>query len=131
MAFVNKLNAMMGAAKVPIAYEIRNSVDDNYIFEDKGEKPMHQMPLTGGENFKRENKLVYNMLKAAGVKSDAWTWIQDHDRTANGRKAWQALVKHYDRTGELNKQVERAKEEISCLHYKDEKVVCLSATQQN
>jgi hypothetical protein len=56
---------------------------------------MHQMPLTGGENFKRENKLVYNMLKAAGVKSDAWTWIQDHDRTANGAKLgrhWSSIM---------------------------------------
>ena len=62
------------------------------------------------------------MLKAACVKSDAWTWIQDYDKTSNGRKAWQALVAHYDGVGELNKRVERAKEEISRLHYKDEKV---------
>ncbi|KAI2498915.1 hypothetical protein MHU86_15543 [Fragilaria crotonensis] len=62
------------------------------------------------------------MLKAACIKSDAWTWIQDCDRTANGRKAWLALVEHYDGSGELNKRVERAKEEIARLHYKDEKV---------
>jgi hypothetical protein len=33
-----------------------------------------------------------------------------------------ALVTHYDGTGELNKRVKKAKEEISRLHYKDEKV---------
>ena len=33
-----------------------------------------------------------------------------------------ALVAHYDGTGELNKHVEKAKEEISGLHYKDKKV---------
>ncbi len=33
-----------------------------------------------------------------------------------------ALVAHYDGTGELNKRVKEAKEEISCLHYKDKKV---------
>ena len=32
------------------------------------------------------------------------------------------LVGHYDGTGELNKRVDRAKEEISRLHYKDKKV---------
>lgn len=38
------------------------------------------MPLVVGENFKQDNKLVYcTMLKAAYVKSDARTWIQDHD----------------------------------------------------
>jgi hypothetical protein len=81
---------------------------------------MYQMPLSG-ENFKRDNKLVYNMLKLACIKTDAWTWIQDHDNSSNGRKAWLALVGHYDGTGELNKRLERAKEEISRLHYKDEK----------
>ena len=33
-----------------------------------------------------------------------------------------ALVAHYDGTSELNKRVEKAKEEVSCLHYKDKKV---------
>lgn len=81
----------MGAAKVPIAYEIRNSVDDNYIFEDKGEKPMHQMPLTGGENFKRENKLVYNMLKAAGVKKKPGPGF----RTMTGLRMGAKLGRHW------------------------------------
>ena len=62
------------------------------------------------------------MLKAACIKSDAWTWIQDCDRTANRRKTWLALMAHYDGSGELNKHVERAKEERAWLHYKDEKV---------
>jgi hypothetical protein len=40
--------------------------------EDDEEVRMYQMPLTG-ENFKRDNKLVYAMLKSACVKTDAWT----------------------------------------------------------
>ena len=31
------------------------------------------------------------------------------------------MVAHYDGSGELNKRMERAKEEIGRLHYKDEK----------
>jgi hypothetical protein len=121
IAFVNKLSATMGAAKVPVVYVIRDVVDDDYEFEDDEERRIHQMPLAG-ENFKRDNRLVYGMLKASCVKSDAWAWIQDHDKSADGRKAWRSLVSHYDGTGELSKRVERAKEEISRLHYKDEKV---------
>jgi hypothetical protein len=62
-----------------------------------------QMPLTG-ENYKRrDNKLVYDILNAACIKSDAaWTWIQDHARMSNGRKAQQSIVNHYDGTGELS-----------------------------
>lgn len=122
IAFVNKLSATLGAAKVPIDYVVRPDIDEHdELFLDDDEERRYQMPLTG-ENFRRDNKLVYTMLKAACIKSDAWTWIQDYDRTANGRKAWLALVTHYDGSGELNKRVERAKEEIARLHYKDEKV---------
>ena len=121
IGFLNKLGATMGAAKVTIDYVVRKDVADDYVFEDEDEERKYQMPLDG-ENFKRDNKLVYSMLKAACVKSDAWTWIQDQDRSANGRAAWNALVSHYDGSGELNKRLERAKEEISRLHYRNESV---------
>jgi hypothetical protein len=121
IAFMNKLNATMRAAKVPLAYVVCPEIEARiYVFEDEQEERMYQMPLSG-ENFKRDNKLVYNMLKSACIKTDTWTWIQDHDKSSNGRKAWLALVGHsYDGTGELNKRLEHAKEEISRLHYKDE-----------
>jgi hypothetical protein len=79
------------------------------------------MPLEG-KNFKLNNKLVFQILKLACIMSHAWTWIQSFDRTANGRKGWLVLVAHYDGTGELNKHVEKAKGEISRLHFKNEKV---------
>jgi hypothetical protein len=122
IAFLNKLNATMGAAKVPVDYIVRPDWDDHdELFLDDNETRRYQMLLTG-ENFKRDNKLVYQMLKLVCIKSDAWTWIQSLDRAADGRKAWLALLGHYNGTGELNKRVERAKEELSRLHYKDEKV---------
>ncbi|KAI2506813.1 hypothetical protein MHU86_7598 [Fragilaria crotonensis] len=39
------------------------------------------------------------------------------------RLGLQALIAHHDGTGELNKRVKRAKEEIARLHYKDERRV--------
>jgi hypothetical protein len=98
----------MGAAKVPVDYIVRPDWDDHdeKILDDD-ETRRYRMPLTG-ENFKRDNKLVYQMLKLACIKSDAWTLIQSFDRAADGRKAWLALVGHYDGTGELTKRVERA-----------------------
>ena len=122
IGFVNKLSAILGAAKVPIDYIVRPEWDDHdEMFLDDDEVRCFQMPLEG-QNFKRDNKLVFQILKSACIKFDSWTWIQSCNRTADDRKAWLALVAHYDGTGELNKQVEKAKEEISRLHYKDEKV---------
>jgi hypothetical protein len=59
----------------------------------------NQMPQEG-ENFKRDNKLVFQILELACIKSNGWTWIQSFDDTANGRKVWLALVVHHDGTGE-------------------------------
>jgi hypothetical protein len=126
----------MGAAKVPIDYIVRFELDkDNELFLDDDKTRCYQMPLEG-ENFKRDNKLVFKVLNSVCIKSDAWTWIQSFDLTANSRKARLALVAHYDGTGELlNKRVEKAKEEISCLHYKDEKVFpfekCVTKLHEN
>jgi hypothetical protein len=95
--------------------------DDDELFLTDDEKRRYEMPLQG-ENFKHDNKLVFQMLKSACIKSDAWAWIRSFDRAADGRKAWLALVEHYDGSGELSKRVERAKAELERLHYMDEKV---------
>ena len=123
IAFANKLNATLGAAKVPIDYVIRPEREDSddELFYDDDETRRYQMPLEG-QNFKHDNRLVYKMLKAACVDTDAWAWIQKNDPSADGRKAWLALIAHYDGYGELNKRVQRAKMELVKLHYKDEKV---------
>ena len=40
IAFVNKLSATMGAAKVPIAYVIRDDVEDDHVFVDDEQERM-------------------------------------------------------------------------------------------
>ena len=79
------------------------------------------MPLEG-QNFKHNNKLVYKLLKAACVDTNAWAWIQKNNPSADGRKGRLAHVAHYDGYGKLNKRVQRAKMELLKLHYKDKKV---------
>ena len=112
-AFANKLNATLGAAGVPIHYIICPEVEDsdNNLFWEDDERRCYQMPL-GGQNFKHNNKLVYKLLKAACVDTNAWAWIQKNDPFADGRKAWLALVAHYDGFGDLNKRVQQAKMEL-------------------
>ena len=112
----------MGAAKVPLDYIIRPDPEDDSdeLFWDEEETRRYQMPLEG-QNFKHDTKLVYKMLKAACVGTDAWAWIQQHDSSADGRRAWLTLIVHYDGYGELYKHVQRAKMELLKLHYKEEK----------
>jgi hypothetical protein len=87
IGFVNKLSAIMGAAKVPVNYIARPELDkDDELFLDDDKSRRYQMPLLVGENFKRNNKLVFQVLKSACIKSDALTWSQSLDWTGNGRK---------------------------------------------
>ena len=112
----------MGAAQqVPIDYIIREEdPGTEELFFTEEEERRYQMPLKG-QNFKHDNKLLYKMLKAACVDTKAWPWLMKHGPKADGRKAWLALVAHYNGYGELNKRTMRAKEELLKLHYKDEK----------
>jgi hypothetical protein len=122
IAFANKLNATLGAAGGPMDYIIRPEVEDsdNELFWKDNEVRRYQIPLER-QNFKHDNKLVYKLIKAASVDTDAWAWIQRNAPSADGRKAWLALVVHYDGYGKLNKRVQRAKMELLRLHYKDKK----------
>ena len=67
----------MGAANVPIDNVVRSDVDDEAeLFFDEEEERRYQMPLEG-QNFKRNNKLVYKLLKAAACHDTnaCWPWI--------------------------------------------------------
>ena len=77
-----------------------HDIDEAELFLEVEEIRVFQIPLKGPA-YKADNKLVYSMLKAACIETDAWAWIQGHDATYDGRKAWLALVGHYNGTAEL------------------------------
>ena len=90
IAFTNKLNGALSAAQVPtINYIIRDEdPSSKELFFTEEEERRYQMPrLVEGQNFKHDNNLVYKMLKAACVNTDAWAWLMKHDPKADGRKA--------------------------------------------
>lgn len=71
IAFVDKLNTTVGAAKVTVNYIEYPSWDDHdkLVFLDDDKMRHYQMLLTG-ENFKCDNKLVDQMLKSACEKKN-------------------------------------------------------------
>jgi hypothetical protein len=73
IAFANKLNATLGAAGVPIDYIKCPEIEDvdNKPFWNDDKTRRYQMPLEG-QSFKHDNKLAYELLKAACVDIDAW-----------------------------------------------------------
>jgi hypothetical protein len=64
----------MGATKVLIDCIVCPERDNTHkLFLDNDKMRRFQMPFQG-ENFKRDNKLVFQILKSACIRSDAWTW---------------------------------------------------------
>jgi hypothetical protein len=126
------LNATLGGAGIPIEYIIRTDVEgsDGELFWEDDKRRRYQMPLEG-QNFKHDNKLIYKLLKAACDNTNAWAWIQNNYPSADGRKAWFALIAHYDGYGKLNKRVQRAILELLKLHYKTRRSFPLKSTSQN
>ena len=91
----------------------------------------YQVPLEG-QNFKHDNKLVYKLLKAACVgTTNAWVWIQKNDPSADGRKAWLALVAHYDSYGKLNNRVQEPKWSCQGFIIKTKRTVSSKSTSQD
>ncbi len=67
IVFVNKHSAIMGAVKVLIDYIVCPIWDDtDELFLDDNEMRLFQMPLEG-ENFKCDNKLVFQIMKSARI----------------------------------------------------------------
>jgi hypothetical protein len=63
----------LGAAGVPIDYIKCPEIEDvdNKPFWNDDKTRRYQMPLEG-QSFKHDNKLAYELLKAACVDIDAW-----------------------------------------------------------
>jgi len=118
-AFENKLESTYGVGNMPLAYIIRPRVGRDHVFHSKADRNKYMLSLNG-PTFDRNNKMVYAAIKAACLNTEAWAWIEDADEEQDGRLAWKRLIEHYNGTAELSKRVERAKEELRQLFYKNE-----------
>ena len=91
IAFTNKLSATTGVSGSAVNYVIQPDIEDaDELFMEDDEVRLYQIPLKGPAYKQQVNRLVYSMLKAACVETDAcWAWIQGHDTTYDkGRPGW-------------------------------------------
>ena len=81
------------------------------VFVDEFEERIFQMTITGPD-FNSDNRTVYRNLKDFLVSAAVYAWIERHDKTENGRKAFKAWVDHYNGTGDLSKRTALAKSKL-------------------
>lgn len=70
-----------------------------------------------GNQFNRDSKHIYNILKQFTNGTDAATWMKG---TRCGRAAMQALQKHYNGVAEGERRMEAARGDLNRLFYKNE-----------
>ena len=118
---LNYFGSIRGASSKPISYIARKAVPPA-AFPDERTHEMYQMPLAG-EAFTADNTRAFRELKALTIGTEAWSWIQVHDTTQNGREACVALMDHYDGAGEVTKRYNWAVSEVKDTHYKGNETI--------
>lgn len=62
--------------------------------------------------------MMYRLLRDLLAGTTGFAWIQDFDRSQNGRSAWLALIEHYNNRAQKEKRKSTALATICLLHYK-------------
>ena len=85
------------------------------------ERALYQFPLNG-RHFIDDNNTVYRLLCDLLIRTPSYVWVEQYDRSQNGRDAWMALVEHYEGGGQRKKRKSSALATLRFLHYKNESV---------
>ena len=102
--YLNSLSSKCGA---PLSYVIRTDLDKDMEWEslEREVQQIHAAPLEGFM-FKMDSKRVLAILKDLCLNTGAETWFRN---IQCGRKAMQALQRHYDGPDERHKRIEEAR----------------------
>ena len=113
--YLYSLSSKCGA---PLSYVIRTDWDKDMEWEslEREVQQIHAAPLEGFM-FKMDSKRVLAILKDLCLNTGAETWFRN---IQCGRKAMQALQRHYDGPDERQKRIEEARAKISQTFYKHE-----------
>ena len=112
------LNSIITKAGIPLSYVIRKDLEDDADWEslDRNVQQINTVPLEG-LLFDLGSEKVLTLLKELCLKTEAETWFRN---ITCGRKAMQALHRHYDGIDEGRRRVDEARSKISNIFYRHE-----------
>ena len=105
------MNSIIPKAGVLLSYVIRKGLDEDVDWEslNRKDQQIHTAPL--------DSERVLTLLKELCLNTEAETWFRN---IKCGRKAMQALQKHYDGADEGKRRIDEARAKISNTFYKHE-----------
>jgi hypothetical protein len=103
---------------ISLSYIIRELAvaPDDVEYEDPREEKSAKV-LLAGPNYMIDNKRVFAIIKTLTLAGPGWSWIVKFDKKSDGRKAWLALVAHYEGTSSQNHMKELARKAIRDTEY--------------
>ena len=120
--FITYLSHINGQQFGPLDYVVRQEPAPRPLTEMTArDRSLYSYPLRG-THYNMDNQMVYRLLSDLVNNTDGSTWIADFERSQDGRKAWAALVNHYEGGGQREKRMSAAVATIRALHYKNESV---------
>jgi len=121
-SFMTYLHGKKGQDNMPLAYVIRDHDDPqpDAAYSDEHARTIGTLHLTGAA-FALDNGAVFDSLKSYILAGPAWPWIQQFDRSRNGRAAWKALAEHYEGTSSQNRIKSAAYASITKARYDGER----------
>ena len=121
----NYLRCRDGVDDVPLQYIIRSNTRP-YLDPEAPDEQVREIDLiynavTDGPAYNTDNGEVFGILDALTIGEDAANWIESKTRrTRNGRQAMLDLKHHFDGDDEKYKRLEKSKNSLDNLHYKNE-----------
>lgn len=93
------LSRARGESNIPLLYIVRDSsalppVDDGYGNPTFDAEMIERGPHTG-TYYQRDNITVWNVIRHVTHEGPGWSWVSEHQRTCNGRAAYQSIKAHY------------------------------------
>jgi hypothetical protein len=114
------LSRIMGSQEAGIHYVTRPDLPAGYVPLNSKEVLRYELPLNG-RKFDKDNSLVFELLSASTLGTQAWTHVNEFKDQLNGRGAMIALRNHYDGDAENNKKMTKYQTIINTIQYHDER----------
>ena len=120
--FTTYLSHTKGVQYAPLDYVIRTEPPPTAPANmNQRERALYQFPLNG-RHFIDDNNTKYPLLCDLLIGTPGYVWVEQYDRSQNGRDTWMALVEHYEGEGQCEKRKSSALATLRSLHYKNESI---------
>lgn len=119
--FTTYVGQIRGVALCPITYVIRETPEvtnevRNAVYVSDTER-LIRCTLLEGHWYRQDNMRFWNEMKSYLIDGPGWAFVQQYDRTKDGRSAWNALILQAEGDATKNLRKQRAYAAIANARY--------------